>query len=57
MASQVEICNDALRMLAGRSITSIDDDSAEARVCKALYPLTRDEMLDEFDWRFATTRL
>lgn len=57
MASSVDICNDALRQLGARPITSLDDDSTEAQVMKALYPLRRDELLEDFDWRFATVRL
>ena len=57
MSSVVEICNAALAKIGSRRITSLEDESSEGRICKALYAITRDEMLEEFDWRFATARL
>jgi hypothetical protein len=53
----VAICNLALKQVGGKSITSIDEDSTEAQVCKALYAPTRDAMLASHEWSFAVARL
>jgi hypothetical protein len=53
--SEVQICNMALAHLAtGQQIQSLDDRSAEARVCKLFYAQVRDEVLNIFPWPFAT---
>jgi hypothetical protein len=57
MSSAVEICNEALGRIGAQPITSLDDASTEAKVCKVLYESELEELLDEHDWRFATTRL
>lgn len=57
MASNtVEICNIALGYLGGNLITSIDDDSKEAALCKANFTATLDAILETRDWAFATCR-
>lgn len=54
MTSIVSICNLALSRLGTRAtIASLDEASTEARVCKANYAQTRDELLRAFDWNFA----
>lgn len=57
MSSPVEICNEALRRVGAATITTLDDDSTEARCCKAVYTSELEGIVDEYDWRFATTRL
>lgn len=52
--SEVDICNLALAQLGGKfSITSLDDDTVGAHLCKANYAPLRDAVLEEMDWTFA----
>ena len=54
--SQVAICNKALSYLGGRLITSIDDQTKEAELCKANYDSARKASLEARPWSFAVTR-
>lgn len=56
MVSESSICNQALSWLASVQITSLDQDSKEARWMKANYPFIRDAVLEERMWTFATDR-
>ncbi len=56
MPSEVDICNNALGLVGGNFITSLNDDSTEAKLCKRFYPIARDAALEERDWTFATAR-
>lgn len=56
MASQVTICNLALLKFGDKSIASIDDETAEARACKALYDMERNMLLYSHPWNFAMKR-
>lgn len=56
MASQTEICNQALTKLGAARIISIDDDTKQARALKAIYNAKRDAELQAHPWTFATTR-
>lgn len=56
MASEVEICNGALEMLGDQSITSLDDNTTRAKLCKTFYPFVRDFVLRAHPWRCATKR-
>ena len=52
--SEVDICNLALAQLGGKfTITSLDDDTVGANLCKAYYEPLRDAVLEEMDWSFA----
>lgn len=52
------ICNLALSRIGVRKlITSIDDSSAEAQACSAVYGIQRDVALQSFWWPFATKRV
>lgn len=51
--TDIEICSAALAALGTKGISSFDDDSAEARACKAYYSLVRDKVLEERVWSFA----
>lgn len=54
--SIVGICNMALgRIGISRYISDIDEPSNEARVCRVFYESTRDRVLSDFDWNFATS--
>ena len=54
--SEVSICNQALSWLGGNRITSLDDDSREAQLCKDNYETLRDSVLEAADWSFAISR-
>lgn len=56
MASEVSICNLALSWLAGNLIISLDDEAKEAALCKANYDSSRDAVLEDRAWTFATQR-
>lgn len=52
----VDICNMALgRIGVSRYISDINEPSNEARVCRVFYESTRDRVLSDFDWNFATS--
>jgi hypothetical protein len=53
-AAQLGICNAALRHLANKAIKSITEASEPAAACLGFYDQTRDEVLREFRWPFAT---
>jgi len=53
MASEVSIVNVALGFLGANTITSLNDDSPEAKLASLLYADLRDACLEEGDWSFA----
>lgn len=55
--TEIEIINSALAKIRGRTITTLDDDVAEARMCKVLYPRIRNAALRKHSWRFAIKRV
>ncbi len=55
--SPVEICNQALSWLGANLIISLDDNSVEAKLCKANYEPIRDTVLEDREWTFAVKRL
>lgn len=57
MADVVTVCNMAL-MRIGHSdtISDITEASNEARICNVFYEFTRDQVLRDFSWPFATKR-
>jgi hypothetical protein len=57
MASEVEICSNALRKLGDKPITALTDDSDRARLCNALYGDTRDAVLRAHPWNCALMRV
>ena len=56
-SSATEICNLTISWLAGNSILSLNDDSEEARLCKANYDPGRRAVLEEREWTFAVKRV
>lgn len=56
MASVVGICNGALQRLGAARITSLEDNTKNARECNAAYERRRDAMLRKHRWSFAITR-
>lgn len=56
MASKVDICNLALTKLGASRINSLDDDSVEARACKAIYDDVADEVMAIGPWQAVKSR-
>ena len=57
MASETDIANEALTMIAHPEITNIDDVTTDvAKTVKRLFNMTRDAALRAAPWNFATTR-
>jgi hypothetical protein len=56
MASVVGICNRALQKLGAARITSITEDSRNARSCNNAYAAVRDAELRAHTWTFAIKR-
>lgn len=55
--TDAEICNVALARVGQREfIDDLNDASAQAQVCKALFTAARDAVLESFAWPFATRR-
>jgi hypothetical protein len=54
--SPIQICNQAISWLGGNLITSLDDPSIEAQLCKANYEPLRDVVLEDREWTFAMHR-
>lgn len=57
MPSKTEICNQAISHLAiGKEIGNVETErSQEAAACRRFYETTRDEVLRDFPWPFATS--
>ncbi len=56
MTSEVGICNLALSHLGQGAISSLDENSTEAELCKLAYPVARDATLRDHPWNFAMRR-
>lgn len=56
MASQTDICNQALILIGDDPIVSIDDKSKQARTLKAIYDMQRQAELRANRWKFSLTR-
>lgn len=56
MASQVEICNQALTKAGAARIVSLDDDTESAGVLRAIYNVKLDAELAAQPWTFAIKR-
>lgn len=48
--SAVSICSNALQMLGDKAISSFEDNTDSATLCKNLYPLVRDYLLRSHHW-------
>ena len=57
MTTEVSICNQAISWLGGKRIISLDDETTEARLCKANYAHLRDVVLELKAWTFAVKRV
>lgn len=56
MASQTDICNDALTILGAASINAITDELNQARAMNAVWNLERDSELRKHRWKFSIAR-
>lgn len=56
MASEVGICNRALQKLGAKRITSLTEDTANARSCNVAYESIRDAELRAHPWVFSIER-
>lgn len=54
MKNEIAICNRALAYLGLASISSFEQHSREAELLKGVYSTLRDELLESFDFSFAT---
>lgn len=54
--SDVAICNLALQKLGASRITSLTEDSRNARSCNACYEFIRDAEMRRYPWNFSKTR-
>ena len=55
-ASETTISNAALVALGERRITSLEDNSKNAKLLKERFPEVRDDLLRSYTWSFATKR-
>lgn len=53
MATQVDICNLALRRLGAKEIVTISEGSKNADHCAAFWDYILDEVLEDYSWNFA----
>jgi len=56
MPSVVDICNEAMDLLGAATITSLTENSKEARLCNRRYETVRDAVLRAHPWNSAITR-
>ena len=56
MTTKTEIVNLSLAMISANLITSLDDDSDEARLANLNYSVARDATLESQEWTFAVKR-
>lgn len=55
--TEVSICSNALLKLGDQPITSLDDPTERARLCKRFYAKVRDAALRVHNWNFAIKRV
>lgn len=56
MTSVVDVCNKALDKLGQLPITSLDDGTKPANLCKRNWEIVRDQVLRSHPWNFAIKR-
>lgn len=54
--SKIAICNRALDLIGADTLTSLDDPSHAARLCKRAYPPCRNAVLRSYPWNAAMRR-
>lgn len=57
MASDIDLCNQALDFLGAEAIHSFTDEDDNARRCGRVYPALRKSYLSKYPWRFALKRV
>lgn len=57
IASNIQICNNALLRLGGNTIASFNDNTTSSSACQNFYESTRKALLRTFIWNFAKTRV
>lgn len=55
--TQIDCCNSALQRVGATTITSLTDNSPEARACVVAYDSNRRSELRKYNWNFAVTRV
>lgn len=55
--SDAQICNMALTQLGAKRITTLTEDSKNARECNAVFDNVRDAVLTDYIWTFAQKRV
>jgi hypothetical protein len=56
MPSVVDICNEAMDLLGAATITSLSENTKEARLCNRRFETVRDAVLRGHPWNIAITR-
>ena len=56
MPSVVDICNEAMDLLGAATITSLTENSKEARLCNRRFETVRDAVIRAHPWNVAITR-
>jgi hypothetical protein len=56
MASVTSVCNNAIIKVGGSTITSLDDNTVEAKTCKSLWDDVLDDTLRSHPWNCAQDR-
>ena len=56
MPSVVDICNEAMDLLGAATITSLTENSKEARLCNRRFETVRDAVLRAHPWNAAIAR-
>ena len=56
MPSVVDICNEAMDLLGASTITSLNENSKEARLCNRKFDVARDSVLRSHPWNVAIAR-
>lgn len=56
MSSEVDIASNALTKIGAESITSFDDGTKRANLCRDYYPRVRDAVLRAYPWNCAIER-
>lgn len=56
MPSVVDICNEAMDLLGAATITSLEENSKEARLCNRRFDTVRDAVIRSHPWNCAITR-
>src|SRR5690606_40003152 len=56
MSTAISLCSAALLLIGADEISSFEDGSRADKLRASIYARTRDELLQRYPWRFATTQ-